>query len=177
MAVKKIVSIPDPRLRQISKKITKFDKALQELITDLIDTLEAQTDPPGIGIAGVQIGVLQQIFIARLGNKLKEFINPEIVELGKVESKLFEGCLSVHHYYGYVYHPTTITVKAQNKKGGFFTQKFKGLPARIMQHEIDHLKGVLYIDHVISQKRKLLKITGQDKNGEDIFEEVNIKFQ
>jgi len=90
---------------------------------------------------------------------------------------LFEGCLSVHHHYGYVYHPTTVTVRAQNRKGEFFTQKFKGLPARIMQHEIDHLKGILYIDHVISQKHELLKITGQDENGADIFEEVNIKFQ
>lgn len=175
MAVKKIVSIPDSRLRQISQKITKFDEELQELIADLIDTLEAQTDPPGIGIAGVQIGVLKRIFIARLGNKLKEFINPEIITLGKVESELFEGCLSVHHYYGYVYHPTTVTIRAQDKKGEFFTKKYKGLPARIMQHETDHLNGILYVDHVIAQKRKLLKITAQDENGDDIFEEVNTK--
>ncbi len=174
MAVKQIVSIPDSKLRMVSEKVTKFDSELKNLITDLVDTLEAQDDPPGIGIAAVQIGVLKRVFIARLGNRLKVFINPEIIELGKNESELFEGCLSVHSYYGYVYHPMSITIRAQNASGKTFTAKYKGLPARIMQHETDHLNGILYIDHVTAQKRKLLKIVGVDENNEDIFEEVNI---
>lgn len=140
----------------------------------MVDTLEAQSDPPGIGIAAVQIGVLKRAFIARLGSKLKEFINPEIIEYGNEESELFEGCLSVHHYYGYVFHPTSVTVKAQDKNGRVFKRRFKGLAARIMQHEIDHLNGILYIDHVTTQKRKLLKIVGRDKVGNDIFEEVKL---
>lgn len=174
MAIKKIVTIPDPKLRQISEKITHFDDELKTLITDLIDTLEAQNDPPGIGIAAVQIGVLKRVFIARLGHKLKEFINPEIIDYGKEESELFEGCLSVHHHYGYVYHPTSVTIKAQDINGKVFVAKYKNLAARIMQHETDHLNGILYIDHVAAQKNKILKITGQDKEGNDIFEEVNI---
>lgn len=174
MAIKKIVSIPDPRLREVSQEITDFGPELKDLITDMIDTLEAQNDPPGIGIAAVQIGVLQRVFIARLGNKLKVFVNPEITEYGKNESELFEGCLSVHHHYGYVWHPSEVTIKAYDPHGKPFTAKYKNLSARIMQHELDHLNGLLYIDHVAAQKGKLLKITGQDNDGNDVFEEVKI---
>lgn len=175
MSVKKIITIPDPLLRQKSQKIKGFDQQLITLVQDLKDTLEAQNDPPGVGLSAVQIGVLKRVFVARLESHLKEFINPEILSYSKETSDFFEGCLSIPEFYGHVIRPETIEVKAFSQNGEKFSDTYRGLASRIIQHEIDHLDGTLFTDHIHSQKGEILRIAGTDKEGNDIFEKVEIE--
>ena len=169
----------DKRLRQVSKEVKSFDKNLDQLIIDLSETLEAQTDPPGLGISAPQIGVLKRVFVAKIvnnrqnlsGKKVKSFVNPKIIKLSQKEVTILEGCLSVPELYGHVIRPAELDFESQNKNGRKTTAHYKGLPARIIQHEIDHLNGILFIDHVHDQNGKMFKVE-KDKKGQEQFIEL-----
>lgn len=149
--IRKIVLSKDPIIRQKSKPIKKFDKKIEELAQDLIDTLKVQKDPEGVGLAACQIGKPLSIFaFVDKDEKIRVIANPTILSIkysqGKKKKKnILEGCLSIPNYYGNVKRPSEITIKYQDIKGKEKTETFKGFQAHIIQHEIDHLNGVLLL--------------------------------
>ena len=161
----------DKRLRQVSKEVKSFDKNLQKLIEDLTETLEAQTDPPGLGLSAPQIGILKRVFVGRIRSKIKGFVNPKIIKFSRQEVTILEGCLSVPELYGHVARPAELDLESQNVRGRKSARHYKGLPARIIQHEVDHLNGVLFIDHVHTQNGKMFKVE-KDKRGKEQLLEV-----
>lgn len=159
------------KLRQTSQDVKVFDKNLESLVSDLNSTLAAQTNPPGLGLSAPQIGVLKRVFVAKIRNKIKSFVNPKITKLSKKEIAFLEGCLSVPELYGHVTRAAELDLESQDKHGKKNKAHFKSLPARIIQHEIDHLNGVLFIDHVHDQNGKLFKVE-KDKRGKEQFVEI-----
>ena len=171
--IRKILTIPNDEklLRQKSKEVAAFDKSLSGLVTDLSQTLEAQTDPPGLGLSAPQIGVFKRVFVGQIREKIKAFVNPKILKFSKKNIAYLEGCFSVPALYGHVTRPAELDLEAQNIQGKTSRAHYKGLPARIIQHEIDHLNGSLFIDHVHSQNGKLFRVE-KDKAGKEQFVEV-----
>jgi len=145
--IKPIIYQPNPILREKSKPVPPKKIAEPEfanIISAMKATLEAT--PHGIGLAASQIGHPWRIFVIKIPDYTGTFINPEIVDIGKRITILEEGCLSVPRIYGPVKRPKTIKVKALDEKGIPFKVRAKGLLARVIQHELDHLEGALFID-------------------------------
>ena len=165
-----ILTLPDSRLRQRSDEIASFDNFLAKIIEDLTSTLEAQTDPPGLGLSSPQIGVFKRVFVARVRNKIKAFVNPNILKFSKKEIAYLEGCFSVPFLYGHVIRPAEVDLESQDRHGKKLLGHYKGLPARIIQHELDHLNGILFIDHIHDQNGKLFKVKKDKKGKEQLVE-------
>jgi peptide deformylase len=145
MAVCTIRVLPDPVLRQKAKKITKIDKSVQRLIDDMIETMRAA---PGVGLAASQVGVLLRIAVIEIpGSEVMVLINPEIVKR-RGERLVQEGCLSIPGYQGEIKRSVWVKVKAQDRQGRNIRLKGEELLAQALEHEIDHINGVLYVDHV-----------------------------
>lgn len=142
MTKKKIFTIGAQELRVKANPITKFDGRLGVILRDMADTMY-QAD--GIGLAAPQVGIARRLVVVDVGDGLIEFVNPEITAT-QGECGMPEGCLSVPGRRGYVLRPEKISVRAQDKTGKFFDLEADGLLARCIQHEIDHLNGVLYVD-------------------------------
>lgn len=142
MSKKKIIIIGDELLRGVSHPVKKFDKRLEMIIRDMTETMYAAN---GVGLAAPQIGLKRRICVIDAGEGPKAYINPEITAT-EGEIALVEGCLSVPGRQGCVTRPEKVTVRAQDTRGGFFEEQADGLLARALQHEIDHLNGVLYVD-------------------------------
>lgn len=157
MAVLKIRTLPDPVLRQKARKVTKIDGSIQKLIDDMIDTMRAVN---GVGLAAPQIGVLLRIAVIEIpGQELITLINPEIVKR-QGERVVQEACLSVPGYQGETKRAVTVKVKAQDRQGKEFRLKGEELLAQALEHETDHLDGILYVDH-IEGPDKLWKLSEQ----------------
>jgi len=157
MAVLKIRILPDPVLRQKAKKVTKIDGSIQKLIDDMIDTMRAAS---GVGLAAPQIGVPLRLAVIELpGEELITLINPAIIKR-QGERIVEEACLSVPGYQGEIKRAVTVKVKAQNRQGREIRLKGEELLAHALEHELDHLNGTLYIDHIESPD-KLWKLTQQ----------------
>ncbi|WP_133128991.1 peptide deformylase [Legionella nagasakiensis] len=156
MAVRKIIYLPDPRLRRVSAKVDAFDDKLQTLINDMFDTMY---DAHGVGLAAPQIGVnLRLSVIDVIGDKTEQIViaNPEVIESeGNIEYQ--EGCLSVPGTYDTVIRAEKVTVRAQDRFGKPFEIQAEGLLAECLQHEIDHLNGKLYIDLLSPLKRTMAR--------------------
>ncbi len=154
MAIRTIVTTPDPVLRRKAHKVTEFDKDLQTLIEDMVDTMR---DAPGVGLAAPQIGVSQRIIVVEYGDeeneeapkKLFALINPEIVSGSEEMVEGMEACLSIPRIQGEVERHEKLVVKAFNRFGKPVKLKLSGWLARIFQHEIDHLEGVLFTDRAV----------------------------
>src|SRR3972149_8668195 len=170
--IKNILTLPNDNqnLRRKSETVSVFDNNLQELINDLTQTLKSQLDPPGLGLSAVQLGIFKRVFVAKIRNKIKSFINPKILKFSKQEIALLEGCFSIPELYGHVNRPAEINLESQDKQGKKTTSSYKGLPARIIQHEIDHLDGILFIDHIHDQNGKLFKVEKNKKGKEELVE-------
>jgi len=187
--IRKIITVPHPLLRQKSKKVAKVDKKIEKVIADLLETVKSASEPKGLGLSAVQIGQPFRLFVARLDSarlaKTKKdfevFINPEITFVSKKtlkkvlkkEEQFFEGCLSVPQIYGFVDRPYQIKLEWQNEKGQKKSQSFKNRLAICLQHELDHLNGLLFIDRLLKQKGKIYELK-KDKKGKDFFEEVEL---
>ncbi len=151
MALRKIVTVPNDVLRKKARPVTKFDDDLRTLVDDMVDTMR---DAPGVGLAAPQIGILERIIVVEYGDdedeeappKLYAVINPEITRMSPDKEMGVEGCLSIPGIVGDVERSTAIMVKGQNKNGQNVKYKLNGWVARIFQHEIDHLEGVLFTD-------------------------------
>ncbi|PZR62597.1 MAG: peptide deformylase [Chloroflexi bacterium] len=146
MSIRRILTAEAPILREKTKRVTQFDASLHRLLDDMVDTMR---DAPGIGLAANQIGVPLQVAIIELEDRLTELINPQVVRASGEEMD-WEGCLSVPGFVAEVGRAAKITVKARNRHGREFRIKGDELLARALQHEIDHLNGVLYIDSLAS---------------------------
>jgi peptide deformylase len=153
MAVLQIRTLPDPVLRQKAKRVTKIDDSIQKLIDDMIDTLRA--DPNRAGLAAPQVGVLLRVAVIEVPEQeLITMINPEIVKK-EGERIVQEGCLSVPGYFGEIKRAVTVKAKAQDRHGKEFRLKAQGLLAQALEQEIEHLDGILYIDHIESPEKLL----------------------
>ncbi len=148
MAVLQIRTLPDPILRQKAKRVTRIDDSVQKLIDDMVDTLRAE--PNRAGLAAPQVGVLLRVAVIELPEQeLIVMINPEIVKK-EGERTVQEGCLSIPGYFGEIKRAVTVRVKARDRYGKSFRIKGQGLLAQALEQEIEHLDGVLYIDHLQS---------------------------
>ncbi len=154
MTVRTIVTVPHPVLRRQAKKVTDFNAELQTLIDDMIETMRAA---PGVGLAAPQVNVPLRLFVAEFGDEddpeaptqVYVVINPRIVAASRETEIGVEGCLSIPELVGEVVRPRAVTVKGLDRHGQPLTLKAKGWLARIFQHEIDHLQGVLFTDHAL----------------------------
>lgn len=146
-----LVLHPDTLLREKSEKVADIDGDVVRLADAMIEKMHAAR---GIGLAGVQIGRLQRIFVTHVdGDKPRVFINPSILETSVELSDYDEGCLSIPAIYADVRRPEAVRVQAWNERGRPFTMDADGLLARVIQHEYDHLNGVLFIDYLTEQVR------------------------
>ncbi len=154
MSLREIITIPNDVLKRKAKKVTDFGKDLQLLIDDMIETMR---DAPGVGLAAPQVNILQRLIVVEYGDeddesvepKLFVLVNPEITRISEDTLIGMEGCLSIPHYFGDVERAYAVTVKAKNRHGKNMKVKAQGWLARIIQHEIDHLNGVLFIDKAL----------------------------
>jgi peptide deformylase len=154
MAVLKIRTNPDPMLRKKARKVTSIDSSVLRLIDNMIETLE---DSSGVGLAANQVGVPLRIVIIQMpGEDVLVLINPEIVET-KGERTVIEGCLSVPGYQAEITRAETVKVRAKGRHGRLVRRKASDLLAQAIQHEVDHLNGVLYIDY-LSDINQLVKL-------------------
>lgn len=148
MAVLEIKTLPEPVLRQKAKRVTSIDASIKKLVADMRETLHA--DPGRVGLAAPQIGVSLRVVVIGLPDEEDMvLINPEIVKR-KGERVVSEGCLSVPGYMGELTRAETVTAKWRNLNGKEVRVKAEGLLAQALEHEIDHLNGHLYIDHIES---------------------------
>jgi peptide deformylase len=163
MAILPIVEVPDPRLRQISSPVGKVDGEVRSLVGDMFETMYAA---PGIGLAAIQVGVAKRILVIDLQEPEEEdgepvrdprvFINPEILEHSDQEVPYTEGCLSVPDQYAEVDRPDRIRARWLDLDGKVREEEIEGLLATCLQHEMDHLDGVLFIDHLSRLKREMI---------------------
>jgi len=155
MALRDILILPDKRLRQVSDPVKKIDASLRKLIEDMFETMY---DAPGIGLAAIQIGAPKRVITMDLAKKEEPrnpqgFINPEIVWTSQEKATYEEGCLSIPEYYDDVERPAQVKLKYLDLEGKPREVEANGLFATCLQHEIDHLNGVLFIDHLSKLKR------------------------
>ena len=155
MAVREIIRIPDPILYRKARKVTDFGKELQTLIDDMVETMRVA---PGVGLAAPQIDVPLRVIVVEFGDeedesvplKLFIFVNPEITRFSKEQVTATEGCLSIPDFVGDVDRSVSVVVKGMNRRGQPLRIKSSGWLARIFQHEVDHINGVLFIDRTES---------------------------
>lgn len=177
MAIREILEIPDPRLKVVSEPVTRFDDELKTLVADMFETMY---DAPGIGLAAIQVGVPQRVLVIDLQpddedaepevctahggehhthqpvkREPRVFINPEILDPSEDLSVYNEGCLSVPDIYAEVERPAAIRARWQDLDGNVHEEAIDGLLATCLQHEMDHLEGVLFIDHLSRLKRQM----------------------
>jgi peptide deformylase len=165
MAILPILETPDPLLRTISTPVETIDAELQTLIDDMLETMY---DAPGIGLAAVQVGVPKRVLVIDLQEPESDeedapavkrpliFINPQIVEGSEDHSIYSEGCLSVPDQYAEVERPARIRASWMDRNGRIHEEELEGLLATCLQHEMDHLNGVLFIDHLSRMKRDMM---------------------
>ena len=176
MAIREILEVPDPRLKTVSSPVERFDDDLRALVDDMFETMY---DAPGIGLAAIQVGVPLRVLVIDLQpddedaepvpcnrdghhhhhqptkKEPRVFINPEILDPSQEHSIYQEGCLSVPDIFAEVERPATCRVRWQDLDGNSHEETMEGLMATCIQHEMDHLEGVLFIDHLSRLKRNM----------------------
>jgi peptide deformylase len=163
MAMLPIVEVPDPRLRQVSTPVEEVNDELRALIADMFETMYAA---PGIGLAAIQVGVPKRLLVIDLqepeaedGDPVRDprvFINPEILAHSDQDVPYQEGCLSVPDQYAEVERPDRIRARWLDERGVAHEEDIDGLLAVCLQHEMDHLEGILFIDHLSRLKREMI---------------------
>ena len=150
----KIVTLGDEVLRKQASLVPDIDTNIVNLVNGMLDAMKVGK---GLGLAGPQVGELKRLFVCNIeGDGPRVFINPQIVETSLEQLDFEEGCLSIPGVYADVTRPAKVTVQAWNEKARPFRVDAEGLLARVIQHEIDHLRGVLFIDHLDERKRNRL---------------------
>lgn len=176
MAIREILEVPDPVLKQVSAPVTAFDAELRALVEDMFETMY---EAPGIGLAAIQVGVPLRVLVIDLQPEDEDaepvpcnhdghhhhhqptkreprvFINPEILDPSEDHSVYSEGCLSVPEIYAEVERPARIRARWQDLDGKVHEEAMEGLMATCLQHEMDHLEGILFIDHLSRLKRQM----------------------
>ncbi|HEV8054665.1 MAG TPA: peptide deformylase [Candidatus Limnocylindrales bacterium] len=144
MAIRRILPAGEPILRERTKRVSTFDASLHRLLDDMLETMR---DAPGVGLAANQIGIPLQVAIIEIDERITELVNPQIIKVSG-EQVDWEGCLSIPGYVAEVVRHDKVAVKARDRHGREFRVKGTDLFSRALQHEIDHLNGNLYIDHL-----------------------------
>ena len=170
MAIKKILTEPDPFLRQKSSEVDKVDDEIRKLMDDMLDTMY---EAPGIGLAAIQIGIPKRIIVIDLSKEEKKplyFVNPKIILKSKQNSTYEEGCLSVPGQFAEIDRPDKCHISYLGYDGKKQDLKAEGLLATCIQHEMDHLEGILFIDYLSILKKKFIakKLSKQKKSLERI---------
>ena len=153
MALLPILHYPDPRLHTVAKPVAQVNDEIRQLVKDMAETMY---DAPGIGLAATQVNVHQQVIVIDLSDErdqLQVFINPEIIWSSEEKKVWQEGCLSVPDFYDEVLRPSEVKVRALNLEGKQFELHADGLMAVCIQHEMDHLKGKVFVEYLSSLKR------------------------
>ena len=156
MSIRPIITAPDARLKQVSEPVEKVDDAVRALMDDMLETMYAA---PGIGLAAIQIGVPKRVIVMDLAHEGEEpqpqyFVNPEILSTDATELRAYEeGCLSVPDFYEELERPAKCRLRYLDYQGEIREQDCEGMFATCIQHEMDHLEGVLFIDHLSKLKR------------------------
>ena len=155
MALRPIIILPDPKLRLVCERIERVDGALKKLMDDMIETMH---DAPGVGLAAIQIAEPIRLVVIDVARKEEPpnpqvFVNPEVVWSSDERSTYEEGCLSIPEYYAEVERPASVRARYLDREGETREILAEGLLATVLQHEIDHLDGVLFIDHISKLKR------------------------
>ena len=170
MALRDIITLPDPRLRQVSEPVKTADAEVRRLAEDMLETMYAA---PGIGLAAIQVGVAKRVITLDLAKKDEPhapqvYINAEVVSSSEERATYEEGCLSIPDYYDEVERPAKVRVRYTDLEGKTQEIEADGLLATCLQHEIDHLNGVLFIDYISKLKRDRVvkKFTKQLKRAE-----------
>jgi peptide deformylase len=156
MAIREILTVPHPVLKQVSTRVDVVDDELRALMDDMLETMY---DAPGIGLAAVQIGVPKRVIVMDLAREGEEpqpryYVNPEILWASDDTAPYEEGCLSVPEYFDEVERPSKVKLRYLNYQGEQVEEDAEGLFAVCIQHEMDHLEGVLFIDHLSRLKRE-----------------------
>lgn len=162
MALLQILEFPDPRLRTKAKPVTTVDDSIRKLTQDMLETMY---DAPGVGLAATQVNVHKRVVVVDVSEDKSQplvFINPEIEPVGG-EKEYEEGCLSVPGFQEPVIRPDRIRVKALDAKGQPFEMECDGLLSVCLQHELDHLNGILFVDHISQLKRDRIRTKLQKK--------------
>ena len=147
MSILFIRTLPDPVLRQKAKRVRSIDSSIHRLIDDMIETMRAA---PGVGLAAPQVGVSLRVAVIELpGEEVITLINPVVIKRSG-ERLVEEGCLSIPGYKGEIKRSVSVTVRGRNREGREIRLKAEGLLAQALEHETDHLDGILYIDHLES---------------------------
>ena len=172
MTIRRILTEPDPILRQKSQPVEKVDDVIRKLMDDMLETMYSV---PGIGLAAIQVGVPKRIIVLDVSKdpEKKEsmyFVNPEIISTSKNNVTYEEGCLSVPGQFAEIDRPDSCLIKYLDYNGNFKELKTEGLLATCIQHEIDHLEGILFIDYLSKLKRSMItkKLSKQKKELERI---------
>ena len=176
MAIREILEVPDPRLKTVSEPVTVFDDELKTLVSDMFETMY---DAPGIGLAAIQVGVPKRVLVIDLQPEDEDaepevcnhgghehthqptrreprvFVNPVILDPAEELAVNQEGCLSVPEIYADVDRPAHCRVRYQDLEGETHEEDMEGLMATCIQHEMDHLEGILFIDHLSRLKRNM----------------------
>ena len=158
MTIRKILTEPDPFLRQKSEKVDIVDNNVRSLLDDMLDTMYAA---PGIGLAAIQIGVPKRVIVIDLSRKDEKknplyFVNPEIITNSDINAVYEEGCLSVPGQFAEINRPNKCKVKFLDYNGNEKILEAEGLLATCIQHEIDHLEGILFIDYLSKLKKTMI---------------------
>jgi peptide deformylase len=156
MAIREILVVPNPVLKQVSATVPAVDDELRALMDDMLETMYAA---PGIGLAAIQVGVPKRVIVMDLAREGEDkqprhFVNPEILWASEETAPYEEGCLSVPEIYDEVERPAQVKLKYLNYQGEEIVEDAEGLFAVCIQHEMDHLEGVLFIDHLSRLKRE-----------------------
>lgn len=172
MTIRKILTEPDPFLRQKSESVKEVNDEVRSLMDDMLETMY---DAPGIGLAAIQIGVPKRVIVIDLSKSEEKktpqfFVNPEIITKSKKDASYEEGCLSVPNQFAEISRPDTCRVKFLNYNGEEKILEAKGLLATCIQHEMDHLEGILFIDYLSKLKKGMIikKLSKQKKTLERI---------
>ena len=155
MAIREILVVPDPRLKLVSEPVETVDDDLRALMDDMLQTMY---DAPGIGLAAIQVGVAKRVIVMDLGRdetarEPRYFVNPEILWRSEETAPYVEGCLSVPEIYDEVERPAKVKLRYLNYQGEQVEEDAEGVFAVCIQHEMDHLQGVLFIDYLSRLKR------------------------
>ncbi len=158
MAILPIIIAPDPRLKQIATPVARVDDRIRRLMDDMLETMYRA---PGIGLAAPQVGVLERVIVVDISGKDEEpaplpMANPELIEISDEDANYEEGCLSLPEHYAEVARPIRIRVRYLDRENEIRELDAEGLLATCIQHEMDHLEGILFVDRLSALKRNMI---------------------
>lgn len=158
MALLPIITAPDPRLKQVCTSVDQVDEQISRLLDDMLETMY---EAPGIGLAAPQVGVLKRVIVVDVSREDEEraplkMVNPELTWVSDHDASYDEGCLSLPEHYAEVVRPAEIKVEYLDQDGKKLELAADGLLATCIQHEIDHLDGILFVDHISALKRNMI---------------------